>query len=174
MSVIRRALATRKDSVTKLPRSNIFSASADELSDLFADYLDREGACIVLAISERPLSGDARNAIEKSLESFGYGDGACMYATLLPADEEAEGGDVPLDAQALFLLLEGLDPLCVICADGAAASRLGEACRATFEQDAPIRAFGRPGVAFRNLTALLDTDAGKQHAWRLLKSLPKR
>lgn len=160
--------------MTKLPRSNIFSASADELRDLFADYLEGDGACIVLALSERALGAEARNAIEKSLASFGYGSDACLYATLFPTDEEAEGGDVPLDAQALFLLMEGLDPLCVICADAAATARLGEACRTAFEADAPIRAFGRPAVAFQDLAALLATDAGKQRAWRLLKSLPKR
>ena len=160
--------------MTKLPRSNIFSASADELRDLFADYLDGEGPCVVMALSEQPLSPEARNAIEKSLESFGYGSDACLYATLLPAGEGTGESAVPLDAQALFLLMEGLDPLCVICADTAAITRLGEACRTTFEPDAPIRAFGRPAVAFRDLTGMLATDAGKQRAWRLLKSLPKR
>lgn len=160
--------------MTKLPRSNIFSASADELRDLFADYLDGEGVCIVLALSERPLGAEARNAISKSLESFGYGADACLFATLHPADESAEGGDIALDAQALFLLLEGLDPLCVICADAASANRLAEACRTAYDLDSPIRAFGRPAVAFRDLTALLATDNGKQQAWRLLKSLPKR
>ena len=157
-----------------MPRSNIFSASADELRDLFGDYLEGEGACIVLALSEHPLDDAARNAIAKSLDSFGYGDDACMYATLLPADESAEGGDVPLDPQALFLLLEGLDPLCVICADAAATARLGEACRTSYDLDASIRVFGRPGVAFRDLAGLLATEQGKQKAWHLLKSLPKR
>lgn len=157
-----------------MPQSNIFSASADDMRDLLRDYLDGDGACVILALSERPLGAEARNAIGKSLESFGYGADACLYATLFPADGPAEGGGEPLDAQALLLLIEGLDPLCVICADNTATSRLGKTYRTTYDLDAPIRVFGRPGVAFRDLAGMLATDAGKQRAWHLLKSLPKR
>lgn len=160
--------------MTKLPRSNIYSASADEIRELFGDYLEGAEACAVLALSERPLGDEARHAIERSLESFGYGAEACTYATLLPVDGEAEGGDVPLDAQALFVLVESLDPLCVICADGAAAAVLGKAYRAEYALDAAARAFGRPAVVFRDFPSLLATETGKQRAWRLLKSLPKR
>ena len=129
---------------------------------------------MVLALSSQPLDETARNAIDRSLETFGYGNSACTYATLVPADRSIEGGDIALDPQALFLLVEGLDPTCVICADSESAARLGDAFRTPFELDAPARLFGRPCVVFRNLSALMESDKGKQHAWRLLKSLPKR
>lgn len=160
--------------MTKLPQSNIYSASAAEIGDLFGDYLDGPRECVIIAMSARPLGSDARNAIGKTLESFGYGLNACTYATLLPADASAEGGDVALDAQALFLLVEGLDPLCVICADETSAQALGQAYRTTFPLDAAVRAFGRPAVVFRDFSALMNSEKGKQQAWRLLKSLPKR
>lgn len=158
----------------KLSKSNIYSSSAEEIRELFGDYLQGSDECAVLAMSARTLGPAARNAIEKSLESFGYGAGACTYATLLPVDEGAEGGDIPLDPQALMLLVEGLDPLCVICADEATAEELGHAYRTAFQLDAAERLFGRPAVVFRDLEALLGSDAGKQRAWRLFKSLPKR
>ncbi len=160
--------------MTKLPQSNIYSASAEEIGDLFGDYLEGDAARTVLTLSEQPLSEAARNALAKSFESFGYGPDACTYATLLPRDSNVEGGDVPLDAQALFLLVEGLDPVCVICADAASTTALGQAYRTSYELDSAARAFGRPAVMFRDLSALLTTDNGKQLAWHLLKSLPKR
>ena len=163
-----------RERVNKLPQSNIYSASAEDIGALFRDYLEGDTPCAVLAVSERPLDEAARNAIARSLESFGYGAGACSYATLLPADDTVEGGDIPLDAQALFLLVEGLDPICLICADGVSAACLGEAYRTKCEPDSSNRLMGRTVVAFRNLSALLTTESGKQRAWHLLKTLPKR
>ncbi len=157
-----------------MPQSNIYSASAEEVHELFGDYLDGSGSCVVLALSERPLDETARTAIARSLDSFGYGADACLFATLLPIDPAVEGGEVALDAQALFLLVEGLDPVCVISCDAASCEALGQAYRVTFELDAPARVFGRPAVAFRDLSALLASDDGKQRAWRILKALPKR
>lgn len=160
--------------MTKLPQSNIYSASAEEIRDLFGDYLRGSRACIALALSERPLPDEARNAVEKSLESFGYGTDSCAYATLLPADADVEGGDIALDAQALFLMIEGLDPLCVICADEASAQALEQAYRTAFVPDSAARLFGRPAVAFRDFPAMMKSEKGKQQAWHLLKSLPRR
>ena len=160
--------------MTKLAQSNIYSVSAEEIGALFGDYLEGDATCAVLALSEKPLGDAARNAIARSLESFGYGTAACSYVTLLPADDTVEGGDIPLDAQALFLLVEGLDPICLICADGVSAACLGEAYRTKCEPDSSNRLMGRTVVAFRNLPALLTTDTGKQRAWRLMKTLPKR
>ena len=160
--------------MTKLPQSNIYSASADDIRALFGDYVEDDGPCIVLALSERSLEDAARNAIERSLQSFGYGVDACTYAMLLPRNPSAEGGDIKLDAQALFLLVEGLDPVCVICTDAPSIASLEAAYRTSFEADATARVMGRPAVMFASLASLLETEKGKQTAWHLLKSLPKR
>ena len=160
--------------MTKLPQSNIFSASTDEIRALFSDYLDGNPSCTVLAVSERPLDANARLALDRSCESFGYGDGACTYATLFPANPDSEGGDIALDPDALFMLVESGDPLCVICADRASIDLLGRAYRTSFNPDSAARAFGRPAVMFADFASLLSTDQGKQRAWKLLKSLPKR
>ena len=49
-----------------------------------------------------------------------------------------------------------------------------EAYRTPFEADTAVRAFGRPAIMFRDLEALMESEAGKQKAWKLLKSLPRR
>lgn len=163
-----------RERVTKLPQSNIFNASTEEFRALFDDYLKGNAACPVLVVSERPLSPIAHDALAKSFDSFGYGAHACLYATLTLESDGADAVSAPLDSQALFLMIEGLDPVCVVCADETAARALSQTYRSAFDLDSACRVFGRPGVAFRDFEGMLETDAGKQAAWHLLKSLPKR
>lgn len=141
---------------------------------MFGDYLEgsaQPGACIVLVLSAHPLGRPARTAIGNSLTALGLGESGHAYATVLPACPEIEGADIPLDAQSLFLLVEGLDPLRIIAADQASSRLLADAYRTSFPSDAAVRAFGRPTVVLRNLEQLIETDAGKQKAWALFKTL---
>ena len=145
------------------------------MRELFADYLEggfseADSERAAMALGEHLPSTVAHNAIEKSLEAFGYGSNACTFVSLMPIDAQREGGDIPLDAQALFLLIEGLDPLHIIACDTAATTALAQAYRTHYNTDAPIRVFGRSSAAFSDLDALLQTPAGKQTAWRVLKS----
>ncbi len=142
--------------------------------ELFADYVEGDVGQPALVLSARRPSETSLNAIDKSLSAFGYGADAFVQATTLPLDRAAEGGDIPLDAQALFLLVEAVDPLMIICTDGEAAEALGAAYRADLQADSATRVFGRPAVLFSKLDSLMDSDAGKQRAWKLLKSLPRR
>lgn len=148
-----------------------YGAAAQEICELFADYLDGDGGRPAVALGEHSPSPAARNAIGKSLQAFGYGPDACTFASLLPKDESAEGGDIALDPQALFLLIEGLDPLYVIATDANAAAALGKSYRTEIALDAPARLFGRSSALFANLDSLLETPEGKQRAWKVLKSL---
>lgn len=148
-----------------------YEAPAQEIAELFADYLEGDASRPALAISRRPLPNAARNALERSLEKFGYGAPNCTYATLLPKDAEAEGADIPLDAHALFLLGESLDPLFIIATDAESTRGLAQAYRTQLALDAPSRIFGRPAATFQDLPALLQTEHGKQKVWRILKAL---
>lgn len=194
MLVIREHNPIRKVGVKKLPQSSIFEAGTASIAELFEDYIENyqgNNTCIALSISKQLLDDTSRNAIEKSLAALGYGSDACTYASLTPIgaalDSEASEPrnesfrktdphvlDVSLDARALFVLVEGLDPLFVIAADEGATKALREAYRAEYEPDSAIRISGRPSVAFRNLPSLLSTDGGRQLAWHLFKSFPKR
>lgn len=150
---------------------NAYTASAGEIAELFQDYLNGDANRPALALSSTALPEGAVNALERTFESFGYESPACTYVTVSPADSDGEGGDVPLDPQALFLLVEALDPLYVVAADRAAATLLGAAFRTDYPADSPIRTFGRPAVSFADLPRMLETPEGKQKAWSLLKSL---
>ena len=164
-------------SVRTMPRSNIFEAGAASIAELFEGYLERpsaNGSCIVLVVSSQRLADNARDALEKSFDALGYGRNLCTFATLATHGDDAFGGGETLDPQALFLLVEGLDPLFVITTDGGAVQTLGSAYRTEFAHDSAARVFGRSSVAFDDLEALLETDAGKQKAWHLLKNIPRR
>ena len=157
--------------------SNIYGAGAASIAELFGDYLEGDASpenCIALSLGRQQPSDAARNAICKSLSALGYGSEAVAFASLEPRDSEIEGGDIALDERAVFMLIEGLDPLFVIIVDDAATHLVGQAYRCVFETDSAIRVFGRPSVSFKDLDVMLSTDAGKQRAWRLFKSLPKR
>ena len=159
-----------------IPRGNIFEAGTASVADLFASYIERASETrnsIVLTLSTIALGQAPRNAVEKSFAALGYAGDIHTYATMLPHDTTPSEG-VMLDPQAVFLLVEGLDPLFVIAADHTASQTLGAAYRTEYAPDSAIRVFGRPAVAFANLDELLETDAGKQKAWRLFKSIPKR
>ena len=159
-----------------MPRSNIFEAGTASIAELFESHLEGQperASCIVLAVSARGLAERARDAVEKSFAALGYGRDACTYATLSGVGDSALG-PVELDPQALFLLVEGLDPLFVVAADNESVRALAAAYRTQFAPNSAIRVFGRSSVAFDDLDALLATDDGKQAAWRLFKSIPKR
>jgi len=157
-----------------MAQRNIFAAGAVEVNQLFDDYLKGDvapGTCIALVLSAGLLGKSACTAIENSFVALGFGKDGCAYATLLPSRTEVEGADIPLDAQSLFLLVEGLDPLRIIAADQKSSDLLSAAYRTAYPYDAAVRIFGRPAVAFLNLETMLETDDGKQKAWALFKTL---
>lgn len=139
-----------------------YGAAAYEIGELFAEFIEGGPDRPALALSSQALDDVARNAIEKSLGAFGYEREPCTFATV-----------GQLDPQALFLLVEGLDPLFVIATDRGAAELLGRAFRTEYALDSPIRVAGRSGVAFADLSSLMATPQSKQIAWKLMKSLPK-
>ena len=138
-----------------------YDASADEMLELFADYVEGDANRPAIALSARPLDAAARNAIEKSLQAFGYAEKACTYVTLFSRDSTIEGAGIALDARALFVLIEALDPVSPVHP------------AQYIEPDAAVRVFGRTTASFANLSLLLDTGDGRQHAWRIFKSFRK-
>lgn len=144
-----------------MAQKSFYETGVQEAFELFQDYLEGSAERPVLVTASGPLPAEARDAIEKSAAALGLGDEACTYARL----------DGCIDKSALFLLVEGIDPLYVVCTDGAAAGRLGEAYRTEYPLDATIRVFGRPAVAFTDLESLIVDDGGKRRAWELFKTL---
>lgn len=171
-----------------MPNGNIFEVSLRETLELFGPFLTGAPGGFALAIGEAQPNAAVRNAIESSVAALGYGKNATAFASLGAASDGGGGtladagtaaGDgaasgPTLDAQALYLLVEGLDPLFVITTDETATGLFAKAYRTTLAADAHARVAGRTVVAFEDLASLMDTAENKQRAWALLKSIPKR
>lgn len=151
-----------------MPKSSIYGAAAAEIWELFGDYVSGDESAVALVVSSAPLGDEARIALQKSLASLGYGSQPCTFASLSSA-----ASPLLLDASAIFMLVEGLDPVCIICADDAAATALEGAYRCAVPRDAFSHVFGRPAAVFQDFAAMLGSDDDKQRAWAILKRLPK-
>ena len=112
--------------------------------------------------------GAGPEPVQRETKALGVG---FRFLHVVVEDQDIEGADIPLDAQSLFLLVEGLDPLRIIVTDRRSADLLASAYRTAFPNDSAARTFGKPTAVFRDLDALLQTDAGKQKAWAVLKTL---
>lgn len=150
----------------KSANGNMYEVAAQEAGELFAAHLDGSPLPLVCVLSGKALPEQARAALASSARSLGYGD-ACAFAAL-------EGPDGTLDVSSLLLLVEGLDPLCLIAADADAARLLSEAYRCPVPHGQPSRIMGRPVVTFSSFASMLANDDDKQAAWALLKKLPRR
>ena len=141
---------------------NKYEVALDETWDLFGSYMTGARAGFVCVLNSHELSPEAKGAIESSAQALGYGERACTYV----ATEE-------LEEHALFVLIEGFDPLCLVATDGASAALLGQAYRCSVPTGGACRLLGRTAVAFLDFESLLATPRDKQIAWALLKKLPK-
>lgn len=134
----------------------------DETWELFGQYMSGARAGLCCAVSSEPLSEAAAKALDSSLAALGYEHDACTF--VVPGD---------LDQQALFVLIEGLDPTCIVAADGKSAALLGQAYRLAIPSGKATRLLGRATVSFLDFESLLKTPQDKQIAWALLKKLPR-
>ncbi len=139
----------------------MYEVALEEMWELFSPYLDGARTGVVCVASAARLGDAARSALENSAAALGYGRACCTYVALrsesaagkAPGTEES-GTDkeraadhevaveAELDGQALFLLLEGLDPLVVVAADAEAARALGAAYRQEVPSTAPAACSG--------------------------------
>ena len=93
----------------KTMSGNKYEVALDETWELFGQYMSGAHAGLCCVISSEPPSEAAAKALDSSLAALGYGRDACTYVV-------SDG----LDQQALFVLIEGLDPICIVAADGKA------------------------------------------------------
>lgn len=145
----------------------MYEIAAREVGDLFAAHLSGNPLPLICVVSGAALSDQARGALENSARALGYGEGSCAFAV-------ADAGEAQLDANSMQLIVEGLDPLCVIAADATGAKLLAEAYRCPVPLDSPSRIMGRPALAFESFDSMLGSSQDKQIAWALLKKLPRR
>lgn len=143
----------------------MFMVTAENVLAIYAPFIEGNPTQTAMAISSAPLSQEARDALAKSVAALGYGEGSLTYICKTSADGfEASAGDV-------LTMVEGLDPLCLIATDAAAATVVGDAFRCEVPSDAFSRVRGRSTVAFAALEPMLANADGKQTVWALLKKL---
>lgn len=173
--------------------NNMYDAALEPALAAYAAHVRCAHAGYVAIVSERALGEQAQAALESSAVKLGFGETPCVYVSIEEKQADADASiaansasrrsdtlDAPnatatparLGEHDLFLLLEALDPLCVVAADAQAATLLSKAYRSEVPTDAACRLFGRNAVAFRDFPALLETPENKQRAWALLKKLP--
>lgn len=141
---------------------NKYEVALEEVWEIFSPYMSGAHAGLICVVGTEPPSQPARDALESSAKALGYGDGAITFVV---AEE--------LEQHALFTLIEGLDPLCIVAADGRCAALLGQAYRTSVPAGKATRLLGRTAVAFLDFESLLETPKDKQIAWALLKKLPR-
>ena len=139
--------------------------------DAYAAHLSGRRDGVFGVVSGRPLDDTAARALENSARKLGYGDSPCVFFTLRGADAASAGGGQPLDAAAVFEVIEGIDPIVLVAADSDAARALSDAYRCEVAPMKRSRVFGRTTVAFRSFEDMLASPQEKQAAWALLKQL---
>ena len=96
----------------------------------------------------------------KSAERLGFGLQAIAWCNVSG-----------LTAEEVLDVVEGMDPIAIICLDEAATSIVSKAYDCSIEKDAATSVRGRRTVAFRSFASLLGNADDKQRAWALLKKL---
>lgn len=153
-------------------KGNMYEINLAETWELFGTHAHGSQQALVCVVSRQPLEQDAQQALNSSTEQFGYGKNACTFLSLLPAAKSSENAS-ELDAAALFLAVEGFDPICLVATDAFAARALQEAYRCEVRTQSVNRLFGRTAVAFVDFPRMLKSAQDKQRAWALLKQLPR-
>ena len=143
-------------------KGDIYAFGREQAFARFAQRVTGPGDGLVVVVYTEPLDDAATNALQKSFSALGYGTRPCTFADV--------GG---LDPQEAFSLVEGIDPLCLVASDAAAARLCARAVRADFPLMQPVRLFGRDARGFPSLNGQLETERDRQLVWHVLKSLPR-
>ena len=143
---------------------NAFAYSRLQVAKTFCAHIDGPSEATFLVVAARPPSAALRDALGKAALALGWEDGPTFVSCDAPS---------ALSKAEFFELVEGLDPLRLVLADDAACARATEAYGDTILPQTALHLFGRPTCAFFDLDSLLGSEAGKQQAWTLLKTLAR-
>lgn len=131
----------------------------------FGAHLAGPTSAFFLVLAEAEMSAAETEALQKSAEALGWGEGATFVHM-----RNAEGDQ--LTQADVYEIVEALDPLSVVVVGSAARECVAQAFRCEVPTQGRFRLFGRDACAFNNLGGLLESEAGKKTAWALLRGLP--
>ena len=149
------------------PHDATTRSTRERTIDAYAHAIEGEALALMLVVHDGTWTPACRQALEGTARALNYAAGDVAYAN-------AEAAASPLSAPELFELAEGLDPVCCCVAGEAAVSLFCAAYRLDANPFVRTTALGRPTCLIAQLPTLLETDAGKQQAWSLLKQLPAK
>lgn len=116
---------------------------------------------VIATFPETSAAPTLRTALVASAERFGFSSDDITWIWREAATK--------LEDKELVALIEALDPLVLIICDQASV----EACSRAYRTHLPLNCASslliRPCACFTDLTGLLETPKGKQHAWHTLK-----
>ena len=142
------------------PSGDIYAFSRESILEEHAGRLEGNREGLVLVVFTEPLNDAATNALQKSFNALGYGNDANLYANI-------DG----LSRDAVFDLVEGIDPLALVACDAKAVDLCSQAVRQPFPPMQKTRLFGREARAFAHLNTMFETEMDKQAVWHQLKSM---
>lgn len=146
--------------------SNIYSYSRTDALKRFSPYVSGDESGLFAVVCDAGLSAAARDALEKTAASLGYGAAAPLFI-----DTDADSSTI--GPEDLFALLEAVDPLCIVVAQPESLQLLCRAYRIEPPAQPAFRMFGREVRAIPDMNRLMETPQGKQRAWAVLKTLPR-
>lgn len=178
----------------------MYGFTARSVLDLYGAYMKGAPGCVVLVISAHALSEKAQDALMKSADRLGFGSQGCAWVSLASRedaltvgqghgkgvvgariDEDGEGdegqtipsenGNPLLGPRDMNIIFEGIDPVCAIVTDRAAADVLSRGYGASLPREGLGRIACRDVVVLDGFEKMLEEDTSKQRAWSLLKKL---
>lgn len=149
--------------------SNPYERARTQALTPYAAFVDnpQPGALVVVgSLPEILANPTLRTALIASAERFNYTQDDLAWIS-----RETQEKDAPahLEDKALLHVIETLDPIAVIICDEDSAYACARAYRTHLDLDSATTLLIRPCACFTNLVFLLDTPAGKQRAWHILK-----
>lgn len=144
---------------------NIYSFTRNACVARFGAHLAGPASSFFLVLAEAEISAAETDALQKSAEALGWSEGATFVLM-----RNAEGAQ--LTQAEVYEIVEALDPICIVVVGAAARECVEQTFRCEVPTQGRFRLFGRDACAFNNLGGLLESDAGKQTVWALLRGLP--
>lgn len=150
---------------TSMTQSGAYEHNRRAALAAHAAYLQGSDQALFLAVCDRQCSAAARGAIDSSAQARGYGN---VGTTWLQLDR----AQPPLAGKELLSAIEGMDPLCLVVLGSGPLEAFAKAYRIERPAAGFAHVLGRPTCLVPDIDALLETEAGKQQLWSLMKALP--
>lgn len=141
-----------------------YSAGRAHVFRAYGQFISGNDAGLFVVLAGADCTDAAREALAKSAQALGYGADGVTFVSV--AGQELSG-------DALYEVVEGLDPIALVCAGEEATRLFSQAYRLQAAPHAAQRVQGREVRLLPQIAQNMETPQGKQLVWHALKSLPR-